>query len=86
MIICQCQNITDKDIRAAVNWMRASDPDGLITAGKIYRSLGKRAKCGGCISLFITMMHQNDNFAIQMHDVSVESEKSHTNITRKEQP
>ncbi|WP_103257685.1 (2Fe-2S)-binding protein [Tabrizicola aquatica] len=56
MIICHCQSITDHDIRAAVDWMRASDPQTLITPGKIYRALGKRADCGGCMPLFLSTM------------------------------
>ena len=64
MIICQCQSITDHDIRAAVNWMRASDPDTVITAGKIYHALGKRADCGGCMPVFVDTMRDNANFGV----------------------
>jgi bacterioferritin-associated ferredoxin len=49
-------HITDRDIRAAVDWMRAADPETLITPGKIYRALGKRADCGGCMPLFLDTM------------------------------
>jgi bacterioferritin-associated ferredoxin len=56
MIICHCQAITDRDIRAAITWMRASDPDTVITSGRIYRALGKRADCGGCMPLFLETM------------------------------
>lgn len=56
MIICHCQSITDHDIRAAVDWMRASDVDTVITPGKIYRALGKRADCGSCMPLFLSTM------------------------------
>ena len=64
MIICSCQGITDHDIRAAVTWMRASDPDTVITAGKIYRALGKRADCGGCMSLFLDTMRACDKLGV----------------------
>jgi bacterioferritin-associated ferredoxin len=66
MIICHCQNITDHDIHAAVNWMRASDPQTLITPGKIYRALGKAADCGGCMPLFLSTMRKNDNIEVPM--------------------
>ncbi|HLQ20377.1 MAG TPA: (2Fe-2S)-binding protein [Tabrizicola sp.] len=56
MIICHCQSISDHDIRAAVDWMRNADPQTLITPGKIYRALGKRADCGGCMPLFLATM------------------------------
>jgi hypothetical protein len=39
MIICHCQSITDRDVHAAIDWMRAADVDTIITPGKIYRAL-----------------------------------------------
>ena len=56
MMICHCMSISDHDIRAAVDWMRAADPQTIITPGKIYRVLGRRADCGGCMSLFLDTM------------------------------
>jgi len=67
MIICHCQNITDMDINAAVDWMRASDPETLITPGKVYRALGKSADCGGCMPLFLSCMRANDNLEVPMN-------------------
>jgi bacterioferritin-associated ferredoxin len=64
MIVCHCMNITDRDIRAAVDWMRASDADTIITPGKIYRALGKRADCGGCLPLMLDTMRQCDSFSV----------------------
>lgn len=64
MIICHCQTISDHDIRAAVDWMRASDPQTLITPGKVYRALGKRADCGGCLPLFLDTMRNTPAFRI----------------------
>lgn len=68
MIICSCQQITDHDIRAAVTWMRASDPDTVITSGKIYRALGKRADCGGCMPLFLETMRDTAAFCVPSAD------------------
>lgn len=64
MIICHCNQITDHDIRAAVGWMRAADPDTIVTPGKIYHALGKRADCGGCMKLFVSQMRAADGFAV----------------------
>ena len=64
MIVCHCQNITDHQIRAAVDWMRASDPFTVITSGKVYRALGKRADCGFCMPLFLDTLRGCDNFKI----------------------
>lgn len=67
MIVCHCQNITDHDIRAAVDWMRAADVDTIITPGKVYRALGKRAECGGCLPLMLDTMRQCDTFEVPMN-------------------
>lgn len=64
MIICQCNSITDRDIHAAIDWMRASDPDTIITPGKIYHALGKKPDCGGCLDLFIGTMEKSDNLGV----------------------
>ena len=64
MIVCHCQNITCRDIDSAIDWMRASDPDILITAGRVYRALGKAPDCGGCMPLFVATMRKNQNTAV----------------------
>ncbi|MEP1766222.1 MAG: (2Fe-2S)-binding protein [Sulfitobacter sp.] len=66
MIVCHCQNITDHDIHAAIDWMRAADGQTIITAGKLYRALGKAADCGGCMPLFIDTMRANTNMEVPM--------------------
>ena len=65
MIVCHCMGISDTDIRAAVGWMRASDADTIVTPGKIYHALGKRADCGGCMKLFVATMRTADGFAVE---------------------
>ena len=67
MIICHCQSITDHEIRAAVDWMRAADPDTIITPGKVYRALGKRADCGGCLPLLLNTMAACDTLEVPRH-------------------
>ncbi len=64
MIVCHCTRITDTEIHAAINWMRTSDPDVLITPNKVYHALGKAPNCGGCMPLFLSTMRGNDNFRI----------------------
>ncbi len=64
MIVCHCQNITDTDIHAAIDWMRASDADTVITPGKVYHALGKAADCGGCMPLFLSTMRANANLEV----------------------
>jgi bacterioferritin-associated ferredoxin len=64
MIICSCTGVTDHDLRQAIGWMRASDPYALVTPGKIYRTLGKAPRCGGCIRLFVEQMRSNEQTAV----------------------
>ncbi|WP_237400359.1 (2Fe-2S)-binding protein, partial [Rhodovulum sulfidophilum] len=64
MIVCHCQCITDHDINAAIDWMRASDPKTIVTPGKVFRSLGKRADCGDCMTLFLDTMRANANLEV----------------------
>ena len=64
MIVCSCAVITSDDISRAIAWMRAAAPDTIITPGKVYRALGKRPECGGCIALFVARMRVDDNTAV----------------------
>lgn len=64
MIVCSCSAITDRDIHAAIDWMRAADPETIITPGKVYRALGKSPDCGNCMSLFLSSMRQNANLKV----------------------
>ena len=64
MMVCHCMSITDRDIRAAVDWMRQSDPRTIVTPGKIYRALGKKADCGGCLPLFTDTMLACDSLQV----------------------
>lgn len=66
MIVCHCNAITDRDIRAAVDWMRAADTQTIITPGMVYRALGKRPDCGGCLPLFIATLTGCDNLEVPM--------------------
>lgn len=64
MIVCHCQGIAARDIDAAIDWMRAADPEVLITPGKIYHALGKKPDCGGCMPLFLETMRKNPNLEV----------------------
>lgn len=66
MIVCHCTQISDHDILAAIDWMRKADPETIITPGKIYHALGKRAECGGCMPLFLDTMRHCANLQIPM--------------------
>jgi bacterioferritin-associated ferredoxin len=66
MIVCHCTGISDTEIHAAIDWMRAADPRTIITPGKVYRALGRSADCGGCMPLVLATMRANDNTEVPM--------------------
>lgn len=68
MIVCHCLAISDGDIRSVISWMRASDPGTIVTAGKVYRALGKRPDCGGCIGLFVETMRDSPDFPVSLSE------------------
>ena len=56
MIVCSCSMITSKDVAEAVTSLRTADPFVVLTPGLIYRHLGKRPSCGGCLPLITKLM------------------------------
>ena len=79
MIVCHCATISSHDIRAALDWMRAADPDTIITPGKVYRALGKRADCGGCLPIFLAQMERCASFGVP--DLRVPVQQGATRLT-----
>ena len=51
MYVCVCNAITDREVRAQAQ-SRGS------TVSEIYRSLGKKPKCGKCVPLVCQLMRQ----------------------------
>lgn len=66
MIVCHCNQITDHDIRAAVDWMRAADASVVITPGKVWRTLGKRPDCASCVPLLVEKMAACDSLPVDI--------------------
>ncbi|SFZ86571.1 hypothetical protein SAMN02983003_3760 [Devosia enhydra] len=49
MLVCQCNVIAERHIKAVVREMLKDDPWALIVPAKVYRALEKRCKCSGCV-------------------------------------
>ncbi|MCO8144777.1 (2Fe-2S)-binding protein [Rhodovulum tesquicola] len=64
MIVCHCRNISDRDIHAAIDWMRSSDRQTIITPGRIFHALGTSSDCGCCLSVFLDTMRANPNLEV----------------------
>ena len=57
MIVCHCNRIDHRDIEQAANALSDADPWQLITPVTVYKALGKRPRCGGCLSLATNIIH-----------------------------
>lgn len=57
MIACHCRTIPDRDIHAAIDWMRAADPGTIMTLNK---DLHVRVGPWSIAHLNATRMDEND--------------------------
>lgn len=49
MLVCQCNAITDREIKRVILDLLNEDPWAIIVPAKVYRELEKRCKCSGCV-------------------------------------
>jgi bacterioferritin-associated ferredoxin len=63
MIVCHCNVISCQNIRDAVGEMREVDPFCIVTPGKVFKAHGCKANCGGCMSLFSSVLED----AVALH-------------------
>lgn len=51
MIVCHCNRIDHREIEEACQGIEGRDGCTLLTPVAVYRELGKRPRCGGCLTL-----------------------------------
>ena len=74
MIVCHCNVLTSQAILAAIDTLLEEDPYRLITPGLVYRHLGKRGKCGGCLPQTIGLiLRRLEEFQTRNPDMRVEN-------------
>ena len=49
MLVCQCNVITDREIKQVILGLLREDPWQIIVPALVYRELEKRCKCAGCV-------------------------------------
>src|SRR5258706_13519980 len=57
MIVCHCNRIDHNEIEGAADELTRLDPWRLLTPVIVYRALGKRPQCGGCLPLAANIIH-----------------------------
>lgn len=56
MLVCQCNVISDREIREVILGFLREDPWAIIVPAKVYRELQQRCKCAGCVPSVIDMI------------------------------
>lgn len=56
MLVCQCNFISDRRIERVVRELLAEDPWQIIVPAKVYRALGERPNCAGCVPEVVAMI------------------------------
>lgn len=56
MLVCQCNVISDREIRGVILDLLREDPWAIIVPAKVYRVLQQRCKCAGCVPSVIEMI------------------------------
>jgi bacterioferritin-associated ferredoxin len=57
MIVCSCNLITDKELAETVGRLVAADALTVLTPLRLFHALGRRPRCGGCLTLVVELMH-----------------------------
>jgi bacterioferritin-associated ferredoxin len=49
MLVCQCNIISDTEVRAVIRALLDEDPWAIVVPAHVYRALAKHCKCAGCV-------------------------------------
>lgn len=58
MIICHCNRLGNRDIEAASDRLVTERGCGGVSPTAVYHCLGKRPKCGGCLSVAAMLIQE----------------------------
>lgn len=67
MIVCQCNFISDRQVMDTAIDLLKQDPWRPITPGLVYKELGKRHECCGCVPVVVDAIVK----AVEEHRVHV---------------
>jgi bacterioferritin-associated ferredoxin len=67
MLVCQCNVITDREIKQVILSLLKADPWQIIVPAMVYRELQKRCKCAGCVPNVVDMIIKvTEEYHLQM--------------------
>jgi bacterioferritin-associated ferredoxin len=65
MLVCQCNVITDREIKRVILDLLSEDPWAIIVPAKVYRELEKRCKCAGCVPNVVDIITEEYHLQLQ---------------------
>jgi bacterioferritin-associated ferredoxin len=67
MLVCQCNVISDREIKEVILSFLREDPWEIIVPAKVYRALEKKCKCAGCVPNVVDMITSvTEEYHLQM--------------------
>ena len=60
MIVCHCNHIDHREIEEACTRLVEAHPWRVLTPGAVYKALGRRPRCGGCLPLAANLIHTRE--------------------------
>jgi hypothetical protein len=73
MLVCQCNVITDREIKAVILDFLRDDPWAIIVPAKVYRELEKRCKCSGCVPNVVDIITKvTEEYHLQIAELHAE--------------
>jgi hypothetical protein len=73
MLVCQCNVITDRDIKQVILSFLRDDPWAIIVPAKVYRELEKRCKCSGCVPNVVDIITRvTEEYHLQIAELPAE--------------
>lgn len=77
MLVCQCNVITDREIKQVVFDFLREDPWAIIVPAKVYRELEKRCKCSGCVPNVVDIITKvTEEYHLQIAELPAQPAKA----------
>jgi bacterioferritin-associated ferredoxin len=77
MLVCQCNVITDREIKQVILDFLREDPWAIIVPAKVYRELEKRCKCSGCVPNVVDIITKvTEEYHLQIAEQPAEPAKT----------
>jgi len=57
MIVCHCNRIDHREIEQTCQLLETADAYCVLTPTHVYKALGKRPRCGGCLTLAANLIN-----------------------------